>query len=702
MREIRKSKTKKHIDASGEKRFMLLGIRNKVILCFLVPIAFMIVIGVSSYQKAARGMNDKYQDSTMQAMRMATEYIDMSCTFISSEALKYAFNSDLSKYFLGLGSDDPYEMSQLRDSYKKEITTARAGNSFISNIHIITMEGTYMISTGANANTDGFYSAYAESVPHDGKNVVSWIDSHPLLDEKLGLTKTTDQYILAYQIQAKGNKACVVIDISSEAIREFIGSMDLGEGSILGFVTAGGRELVCERLAEGQDSRLAEGANVFSGQEFFAGIDGAESPEGYRQVDYAGERYLFLYSVSEKTGATVCALVPMSVITRQAQEVKSMTLGLVILACVIALIVGLLIVSGIQNNMKHISGKLGKVARGDLTVRVTAKGHDEFRSLAGSATNMISNTKNLVDKVNHASCQLEHSSREVEKASNVINEYSRDITLAVSDINEGMARQSRHARECVDKTDVLSNEIQNVSRIVEEVGKLVEETESMIAQGMEIVQLLGERAEATTRITEKVGTDIDSLRKKSEAINSFVGTITEISEQTNLLSLNASIEAARAGAAGRGFAVVAEEIRKLADDSARAAGEIRDNVSYIGTQTMDSVDSANQAKEMVALQTEAVDRVTAVFRGMQQHMSALVEGLRDISAGTGRADGERGDAVMAVKNISHIIEETAGSAKTVREVADKLLENVENLNRTADTLGENMDSLKAEISVFRV
>ena len=125
-------------------------------------------------------------------------------------------------------------------------------------------------------------------------------------------------------------------------------------------------------------------------------------------------------------------------------------------------------------------------------------------------------------------------------------------------------------------------------------------------------------------------------------------------------------------------------------------------MSYIGTQTMDSVDSANQAKEMVALQTEAVDRVTAVFRGMQQHMSALVEGLRDISAGTGRADGERGDAVMAVKNISHIIEETAGSAKTVREVADKLLENVENLNRTADTLGENMDSLKAEISVFRV
>ncbi|MBD5528968.1 MAG: methyl-accepting chemotaxis protein [Lachnospiraceae bacterium] len=699
---MRKNREGTKNNASKEKEFMIMGIRNKVILCFLVPIAFMIVIGTLSYQKAAKGMNDKYQDSTMQAMHMATEYIDMSCRFISSEALKYAFNSDLSRYFLGLSSDDPYEMSQLRDSYKKDITTSRAGNSFISNIHIITMEGIYMISTSATTNMDGFYSAYVESVPCSGKNVVNWIDSHPLLDEKLALNKKTDQYILAYQIQSQANKACIVIDVSSAAVEDFIDSMDLGEGSIVGFVTPNGRELVNERLADGQVSKLTEGENVFFGQDFFADINTEESREGFCQVDYSGEKYLFLYSVSEKTGTTICALVPMSIITEQAQEIKNMTYGLVILACVIALIVGLIIVSGIQNNMKHISGKLGEVARGDLTIKVTAKGHDEFRNLAGSATNMISNTKNLVNKVNHATDQLESSAKEVERASNVINDYSQEITQAVSGINEGMSKQSEHARECVSKTDVLSNEIQNVSRIVEKVGKLVNETEDMINQGMEIVQLLGERAEATTQMTEKVGTNIDSLRKKSETINSFVGMITEISEQTNLLSLNASIEAARAGAAGKGFAVVAEEIRKLADDSARAAGEISDNVTYISAQTMDSVDSANQAMEMVALQTQAVNKVTVVFREMQQHMNELVDGLREIAEGTKRADSERSDAVTAVKNISGIIEETAGGAETVREVADKLLENVENLSKTADMLGENMDSLKAEISVFKV
>ena len=252
------------------------------------------------------------------------------------------------------------------------------------------------------------------------------------------------------------------------------------------------------------------------------------------------------------------------------------------------------------------------------------------------------------------------------------------------------------------KTDILSEEMQEVGRVVEQVEKLVDETEEMIGQGMDIVRLLGEKAKQTTEITAKVGENINSLRRESEIINSFVGTITEISEQTNLLSLNASIEAARAGEAGRGFSVVAEEIRKLADDSAAAAREIRTNVEQISARTMNSVDSAKEAETMVASQTEAVEQVVSVFLEMQERMKKLVEGLEAIIHSAEKADAERSYTVTAIRQISGSIEETANSAMTVRDAAEKLMERVEGLNRTADALGENMDSLKSEISVFKV
>lgn len=685
------------------KSSKLLSIRNKIVVCFLVPIVFMVIIGVSAYQKSAEGLSEKFTDSTLQTMRMATENLNMSCDFIRSEGLKYAYDDDLRKYFLGMFEDNPVDKLNFLTSTKSNLLSVQTSNPFISHMHIIPKKGVNLLSTKLSSGVDGFLDEYKEDVAsgEGRRSIPQWIDSHPVLDEKV--TETEKDYIMAFEMMSQSNNACVVIDTKPSAITDFMEEIDIGDGSIIGFVTPGGRELVVENVEEGKESVLPEEGNVFSGQEYYTAVmDEAVADAGTAEVDFQGEKYLFIYSHSADIGFTTCALVPMRVVTSQATEIRNMTIGLVILACVIVVIVGIFITAGIENNMRRISRKFGDVAKGDLTVTVSAKGHDEFQDLAGSATNMITNTKKLVNQVSNATGELEVSAQNVGQASELIHEYSQDITRAIGEINEGMEEQSRHAQECVEKTDILSNEIQEVSHVVERVEKLVGETEGMINKGMEIVQVLGDRAGETTQMTVKVSESIESLRKESEIINSFVATITEITEQTNLLSLNASIEAARAGEAGRGFAVVAEEIRKLADDSAKAAGEIRNNVANITAQTQNSVESASQAKAMVELQTKAVEEVIAVFREMQERMGQLIEGLKDIVVSTEKADGERSAAVAAVKNISDIIEETAGSAETVNDVANKLLNHVEKLSTTASVLDENMEGLKNEISVFKI
>ena len=704
VKSVKKQRTKKalkrtKVQSMENKKGVLFSIRAKIFLCFLVPILFLILVGVFSYKKAAAGMYDTFRDSNEQTINMANQYLDVSNSFIEAEALKYAFQSDLGKYMIGLYETDAVQRKTVINSVGSSIRASQAGNDFISNIHIVTEEDVQMLSTKAGGTVIGIYKDYKNEMlgySDNGKKIPEWVDYHNTLDDTLGLKQS--DYIMAYQTTPQSGKGFIVIDVKASAIQQFLDSLDMGDGSIIGFVTQSGREIISEKLPDGQESTRADGETVFYGQDFFNNL---EDQQTTKEVSINGKSYLFFYSRMERTNAAVCALVPMEIVNGQADDIRNVTIAVVLIACVVAVLIGIIISTGIQKNMKRISGRLEEVAEGNLTTKVSVKGHDEFNNLAVVANHMINNNKKLVQKVSGATDTLESSAQEVRQASNVMKDYSVNIIQAIDEINDGITKQSEHAEECVRKTDTLSEEIQNVSSIAGQVEGLVSEAENMINHGMQMVQTLGERATKTTDVTIKVETSIEELKKESEIINEFVETITDISEQTNLLSLNASIEAARAGEAGRGFAVVAEEIRKLADHSAEAAGEIQNNVTHITDQTVNSVENAKQARDMVALQTEAVQEVVGVFDDMNQCMQKLFDALKEIVSSTEQADKEREDTLAAVKNISDIIAETAEGTKLVQSVAAKLQENVDTMNQTAQSLGDNMNDLKSEISVFK-
>lgn len=680
-----------------KKRVGLLNIRNKIFLSFIIPIISMVIVGVVSYENASEGMNDKFLESSSQTVNMATEYLELISTSISAEASRYVFDPKVENYILGMPGKDAVQKANFFSDEKLVLLSAEAANEFISGIHIVPRQLAPIVTTASGNKIDGIYDQYMEQYTgEDGSATVpKWITSHPLLDETVGMNP--NDYFMSYQVQDGHKMGIIIVDVEKASLEGVISGIDFGEGSYVGLLTSDGKELSKKC---GTEEILEE--PIFAEASFYTDSIASGELSGNKEVTFNGEDYLYLYQTCEINGITLCAIIPTQTVTGQAESIKTITLILVLVAAALSVLIGTVIAAGIQNNMKRISKKLDEVANGNLSVRVEAKGKDEFQSLASSATNMVANNKNLVVKLTGAADSLQGSAKNVNDASEDIMNCSVDITQAIDEISKGVEKQSEHALECVNITNNLSEKIQNITTDVNAIETLVVETEDLIEKGKDIVNNLAKRARETTDITAAVGVEISKLQDETDSISEFVKTIGAIAKKTNLLSLNASIEAARAGEAGRGFAVVADEIRVLADNSASASTEIDSRVDNINAQTKDSVTSVENATKMVAKQQDVVDDVIDIFTQISDQMKVLVAALSKISDSAMEADSQRKETVDAVDNISAIIEQTAASSTMVRKITGNLKNSVDRLGATADDLDENMNGLKNEISAFTI
>lgn len=671
---------------SAAKKRGRFGIRGQIVACFIVPIVFVILVGLFSYQKAETGMEEKYTESTVQTLNTIVEYIDYGCELIESEAFKYAYDKQLSQYCMGLYEKDTAKKAEAFNSVKDSLRTSAVVNPMINGIYVVTGSEVDMLTSGNESQRKGFWEEWKEVETVNS----GWYDGHPYADEQLGIS--SGDYILNYNCLTEGGKACVTIDIKQEEIREILKKLKLGEESIAAFVTKSGREVFTDTEA---DIRFFE-------QDFYQEALQSEELSGSGFVRVAGEAYLFLYSKSGKTGSVVCALVPEKTVVSQAYAIRNLTLILVIAASVLALILGFGISGRIQRNMKHVVKEVEEVSRGNLTVAVKVKGRDEFAVLADSMNGMVKGTKKLVGKVKHASLQLERSTQQVSGTSGEIGHYSRSITQALEEIREGMEAQAVSASECLEKSGNLSEDIRMVSDEVGKVEAQIDRTEQMIEQGMTVMDELSTKSETADKKTREVEKSIYVLKEQTGKIENFVNMINEISGQTNLLSLNASIEAARAGEAGRGFSVVAEEIRKLAEESAAAANEIGRSVKLIQEQMEASVESTKEAGEIVREQTGCVREMLSVFVQMKSDMEQMFRALGTIVVKVENADANRAETLTSISTISSVIEETTAAVATVADIAEKLMLHVKQLDDLAEVLDENMCELTGEVRNFRV
>lgn len=670
------------------------SIRFRLIASFMVPVMCIIVLGVVSYKKASSAIINNDKISVAQTADTMQQYISLVVDAEKDGFKTYLTDTDFKVYFTGGLSAE--SVGEKRKKYTDTIRTRMAMDPKLESAYFLLDGGDSVFVSSTKIPEDAF-TLYAES--EQGKlvteNTTDWFlfGQNTAVDENLNID--TSGYALRIARSYNGCDAVMVIDLDSAFIRDAMQALDVGEGGYVALVTSDGTEFF-------SDESLAGGTSVFVNTDFYSrALNGTEST-GSETVYIDREEYLFVYSKLENYDAMVTALIPADMILSGTKDIRNLSVIMTILATIVAVALGVLISSQISGNIQYILKQLKKVAKGDLTVHLKTKRHDEFGLLCLGLNSTVAHVKKLIVNVNEVSAQLNDAAAYVTDASKTFLETTSDIQRTISEIEVGVNKLDTGSEDCLNQMDLLSGKISNVSMNADEIGKLTSTTGTTINSGIDSVVGLTASAESSSQITRNVIEAIEGLEEKSKSINKIVVSINEIAEETNLLSLNASIEAARAGESGKGFAVVAEEIRKLADQCLDSSTQISVIIEEIVEKTGEVVTIAREAERVISNETGAVENTTSSFQMINQQVESLLKALDMISSNVAEMNHSRTETLEAIESISAVSAETAACSSTVYETAGTQMDAIQELEQAARQLREKSDEMVGMLGTFTV
>ncbi|WP_448374413.1 methyl-accepting chemotaxis protein [Fervidobacterium sp.] len=343
-----------------------------------------------------------------------------------------------------------------------------------------------------------------------------------------------------------------------------------------------------------------------------------------------------------------------------------------------------------------------KIASGDLTVKVSYDSKDEIGKLAVALDKMIIALRGIVTQIETDSRTVKQEASQVAAVSEETSATIEELTAQVDSVNTNVNNASAAIEEMTSGIEEVAASAQNVanasqklSEEAQKVSNLANEGQKAIFSITEVIVQTREKSDATFQIVEK-------LSENAKNIGEIVDTINSIAEQTNLLALNAAIEAARAGEAGRGFAVVADEIRKLAEESKQATQNIANILRGIVDNSMKASEATKETVEIVNKAYSESNLVKSQFEQILQsivRMSQMTENLAASAQEQSAAAEEMSSAMdSASKSMVSVVEQMNEVTMAIKQQSDA----ISNVAKTAENLDDIAERLVEAVRRFKI
>lgn len=367
-----------------------------------------------------------------------------------------------------------------------------------------------------------------------------------------------------------------------------------------------------------------------------------------------------------------------------------------------ATILGYLFANSFSKPIIKLVQLMKTAEEGDLTVSASVKGKDEVAQLCLSFNNMIDKIKQLINQTQGVITETLTSSEILTTSTTQSVSTIQELAVAVSEIAQGTTTQALDAQKSTQDMATLAHSMENVNEKTTHLLANTDGAKTLIETATSTMNSLTATMNSSLEMSNHICTSIVELNTLNQNIEDVMKLVDSISEETNLLALNASIEAARVGEAGKGFAVVANEVRRLADESKSSTVNVRATLSTINQKMNETVSLAEKSQQIIQNQETVVDETHKVFFNIVEILTIMTTELQDVNDSIHTMQNLKNVMVDQIDSIASVTEESAASTEEVSSLATEQHNVISKLSTLSEELTHNMDALNKTIQAFKV